>query len=126
MDDENPATTSASPKLEDSVEVEPEVKEEQDADEDEDAPNEPEENEPEENEPEEHEPEENELEAPSAVKSGDKVTNPQYKALKDITETLTNHKITRRGDECVEPFDGYVPTKLSTYETQELLPFNSL
>ena len=39
--------------------------------------------------------------APRAAKSGEPVTNQQYKALKEITEKLTNHKITRRGDEYV-------------------------
>ena len=28
-----------------------------------------------------------------------KVTNPQYKALRAICDTLTNHKISRKGDE---------------------------
>ena len=99
MADEDAASTSASPKLEESVEVEPEVKEEQDADED--APNEP---------------EENEFEESTAVKSGDRVTNPQYKGLKEITEILTNHKITRRGDECVHFLYGYAPIELKTNE----------
>jgi hypothetical protein len=76
MAEEDPTSRSASPKVEDSMEVDLEVKEEQEAGEDEasDA-------------------------APRAAKSGEPVTNQQYKALKEITEKLTNHKITRRGDE---------------------------
>jgi hypothetical protein len=33
------------------------------------------------------------------AKSGESVTNAQYKALKAITDTLTNFKSTRKGDE---------------------------
>ena len=76
MAEEDPTSRSASPKVEDSMEIDLEVKEEQEAGEDgaSDA-------------------------APRAAKSGEPVTNQQYKALKEITEKLTNHKITRRGDE---------------------------
>lgn len=75
MADDNAASPGDSPKLEDSVEIDAEVKEEQENGDD--APNEPD----------------------VAAQSGDKVTNQQYKALKEITEVLTNHRITRRGDE---------------------------
>ena len=78
MADEDPASRSASPKLEDSLEVDAEVKEELEAAEDGTSDT-----------------------APHTAKSGEPVTNQQYKALKEITEKLTNHKITRRGDECV-------------------------
>jgi hypothetical protein len=76
MAEEDPISPSASPKVEDSMEIDLDVKEEQEAGEDEasDA-------------------------APRTAKSGEPVTNQQYKALKEITEKLTNHKITRRGDE---------------------------
>jgi hypothetical protein len=67
MAEEDPTSRSASPKVEDSMEVDLEVKEEQEAGEDgaSDA-------------------------APRAAKSGEPVTNQQYKALKEITEKLTN------------------------------------
>jgi chromatin structure-remodeling complex subunit RSC1/2 len=79
MVEEAPASPSASPKVEESVEVDPEVKEEQDIAED------------------------GTVEAGTrAATSGEPVTNNQYKALKEITDKLTNHKITRRGDECAD------------------------
>jgi hypothetical protein len=77
MAEEDPDSPSASPKVEDSVEVDPVVKEEQETAED--GTNEA---------------------ASHAAKSGEPVTNQQYKALKEVTEKLTNHRITRRGDEC--------------------------
>jgi hypothetical protein len=77
MAEEDPISPSASPKVEDSMEIDLDVKEDQEAGEDEEA---------------------NDA-APRAAKSGEPVTNQQYKALKEITEKLTNHKITRRGDE---------------------------
>lgn len=76
MAEEEVPSPSASPKVADSVEVEAEVKEEQETGED----------------------GTNDV-TPHAAKSGEAVTNQQYKALKEITERLTNHRITRRGDE---------------------------
>jgi hypothetical protein len=77
MAEEDPASPSASPMVEESVEVEPDIKEEQETAED-----------------------GSDEAAQSAAKSGEPVTNQQYKALKEITERLINHKVTRRGDEC--------------------------
>lgn len=76
MAEEDPASPSASPNVEDSMEVDADVKDEQETA-DEGAGD----------------------TAPYAARSGEPVTNQQYKALKDITDKLTNHKITRRGDE---------------------------
>ena len=76
MSDQELGSASTSPKPADSIEVEPEVKEEQEAGEDGASDT---------------------IRVPA--KSGDRVTNEQYKALRAICDTLTNHKVTRRGDE---------------------------
>ena len=43
--------------------------------------------------------EENGTSEPVVAQSGESVTNAQYKALKAITDTLTNFKSARKGDE---------------------------
>lgn len=78
MAEEDPASPSESPNVEDSMEVDADVKEEQETADEGTGDT-----------------------APRAARSGEPVTNQQYKALKDVTDKLTNHKITRRGDEWV-------------------------
>ena len=92
VEDEVPTATNVSPSLEDQIpksedamEVDTsEVKEEpeeQDADGPADEPA---------------------SDEPAAVaKSGEPVTNPQYKALRAVCDVLTDYKITKKGDEYV-------------------------
>ena len=71
-------TTTRSPDPVDSIEVATEVKDEDPGDEKSD----------------------NEPDAPEDEAGGERpVSNDQYKALKNITEILTNHKVKVKGDE---------------------------